>query len=84
MPSVKTAISIQEPLFKQVEILASDLNISRSKLFSIAIEEFLQRYKNLQLLEEINRAYDDFPDSKEENHQRKMRKNHKNIVEGEW
>ena len=84
MASVKTAISIQEPLFRQVKILASDLNISRSKLFSIAIEEFLQRYKNLQLLEEINSAYDDFPDSKEENYQHKMQKNHKNIVEGEW
>ena len=84
MASVKTAISIQEPLFKQVEILANNLNISRSKLFSLAVEEFLQRYKNQQLLEEINRAYDDLPESEDEEYLGKTRKAHKNIVEGEW
>ncbi len=84
MASVKTAISIQEPLFKQVEILANDLNISRSKLFALAVEEFLQRYKNQQLLEEINRAYDDLPTSEDEEYLSKMRKTQKSIVAGEW
>ncbi|RLD06874.1 MAG: CopG family transcriptional regulator [Chloroflexi bacterium] len=84
MASVKTAISIQEPLFRQVKVLANDLNISRSKLFALAVEEFLQRYKNRQLLDEINRAYDDLSKSEDEEHLSKMRNTHRNITEGEW
>ena len=84
MASIKTAISIQEPLFKQVETLAKDLNISRSRVFSLAVEEFLQRYKNQQLLDEINRAYDDLPNPEDEEYLHKTRKQHRHIVEGEW
>lgn len=84
MASIKTAISIQEPLFKQVETLANDLNISRSRVFALAVEEFLQRYKNQQLLNEINRAYNDLPSSEDERYLNKTRKQHRSIVEGEW
>ena len=54
MASVKTAISIQELLFEQVDALASELNISRSRIFVLAVEEFIERYNNRQLLDEIN------------------------------
>jgi len=84
MTSIKTAISIREPLFEQVEALASELNISRSRVFVLAVEEFIQRHKNQQLLDEINQAYDDLPNSAEQTYLRKTRRQHRNIVEGEW
>jgi metal-responsive CopG/Arc/MetJ family transcriptional regulator len=84
MASVKTAISIQEPLFEQVEALASELNISRSRIFVLAVEEFIERYKNQQLLAEINSAYDDLPDSSEQEYLRKMRYQQRRLVEGQW
>ena len=84
MTSKKTAISIREPLFEQVETMARELNISRSRVFVLAVEEFIQRYQNRQLLEEINRAYDDMPNSTEQAYLKKTRQNHRNIVEGEW
>lgn len=84
MANVKTAISIREPLFQQVEALASELKISRSRVFVLAVEEFLKRYNNQQLLEEINRAYDDLPDENEALYQVKARQQQRDFLEGEW
>lgn len=84
MANVKTAISIREPLFQQVEALASELKISRSRVFVLAVEEFLKRYNNQQLLEEINRAYDDLPDESEALYQVKARQQQRNFLEDEW
>lgn len=51
MPNTKTAISIDVSIFEQMDALAKRLSISRSRLFAIAAQEFLQRNKNMDLLE---------------------------------
>jgi metal-responsive CopG/Arc/MetJ family transcriptional regulator len=84
MPNVKTAISLQKPLFDQINGLAGKLNISRSRLFVLAVEEFIQRYENQKLLDDINHAYDDLPTTEEQTLQRKMRQQHRRLVEGQW
>ncbi len=84
MANVKTAVSIQESLFNEVEAWASEMNISRSKLFAIALEEFVQRRWNRQLLQQINVAYDDEPDSGERELQWRMKVQHRQPVEGQW
>ncbi len=84
MRNVKTAISMNKTLFDQVNRLADELNVSRSRLFVMAVEEFIQRYENQALLHQINRAYDGMPLADEERVQRKMRNHHRNLVEGEW
>jgi metal-responsive CopG/Arc/MetJ family transcriptional regulator len=82
--NIKTAISLQKSLFEQVEALARELNVSRSRLFVLALEDFIRRYHNQQLLEQINRAYDDLPDSTEQARLSQMQHQHRRIVEGEW
>ena len=84
MQTVKTAISLQRPLFEQAEILAQRLEISRSRLFVIALEEFIRRQENRELLARINAAYADEPDAEELAAQRHMRSTHRRLVEGEW
>ncbi|MBT3260548.1 MAG: CopG family transcriptional regulator, partial [Deltaproteobacteria bacterium] len=44
MPNVKTAISIEKPIFEQMDILAKNLNVSRSRLFTMAAREFIERH----------------------------------------
>ena len=63
MASIKTAISIEKPIFEQMNILAKNLNISRSRVFALAAEEFIQRRKNSEILESLNKAYDDLSES---------------------
>ena len=84
MASIKTAISLQKSLFEQAEALAREMEVSRSRLFVLALEDFIQRYQNKQLLERINAAYEDIPDPSEQDHLRRMRKQHRKIVEGKW
>jgi metal-responsive CopG/Arc/MetJ family transcriptional regulator len=84
MANVKTAVSLQKSLFEQAEALADELNISRSRLFSLALEDFLRRSHSQQLLEKLNAAYEDIADTKEETLRRRMRRQHRRLVEGEW
>jgi metal-responsive CopG/Arc/MetJ family transcriptional regulator len=84
MATIKTAISLQESLFEQVEALADELNVSRSRLLALALEDFIRRYQNQKLLDQINQAYDDAPDSTEQARLRQMRRQHRRVVEGEW
>jgi len=84
MASIKTAISIDKPLFDQVDDLAHELKTSRSRIFVLAATEFIQRHKNLKLLEAINAAYDDFPDVKESSLRSAMRSRHLKMVKDQW
>ncbi len=82
MANIKAAISIEKPIFEQMNVLAKDLNISRSRIFPLAAQEFLHRHKNIELLQLLNEAYDDLPDS--EPMVSKMRSRHYNIVKNQW
>jgi hypothetical protein len=84
MSNVKTAISISKTLFEQVNKLADELDVSRSHLFVLAVEEFIQRHENEQLLQQLNQAYDDLPLTDEELILKGMRSQHRKLVEGEW
>jgi len=81
---VKTAISLQRSLFEQGDALAQELEISRSRLFVLAAEVFIQRYQNQRLLKAINDAYDDLPDPEEESLRHRIRQQHRRLVEKQW
>jgi metal-responsive CopG/Arc/MetJ family transcriptional regulator len=84
MSNIKTAISIQEGLFEQAETLAHEMHISRSRLFVLALQDFIERYQNQKLLDEINAAYEDQADPAEEDRIRRMRRHQRQLLEGEW
>jgi len=84
MEHVKTAISLDKTLFEQVEALAHEMHISRSRLFVLAVEEFIRRHESQRLLERINAAYADAPDAAEQALHRRIRRQHRHVVEGEW
>ncbi|MFL6261913.1 MAG: hypothetical protein ACJ76Y_19620 [Thermoanaerobaculia bacterium] len=66
MSTVKTAISLPEPLFKRAETVAHELQISRSQLIAKALDELIRRYERQALIEAINRAYEEDPPTTEE------------------
>jgi len=82
--SIKTAISIQQDLFDAINQLAQELHISRSKLFMLAVEDFIAKNKNRQLLAQINAAYDDaVPDAEETQVQTAMKQKQARCLETE-
>jgi len=84
MGSIKTAISLEKPLFEQIEALAKEMEISRSRLFGMAAKDFLERYKNRKLLEAINDAYCDMPSDEESELFAEMLDRHSDMVKEQW
>jgi len=84
MAQIKTAVSLDRSLFEQVETLGRKMKVSRSRLFAMALEDFLRRHENEQLLQEINKAYQDEPAQSRQTLLHGMRRVHRKIVEGEW
>ena len=84
MANIKTAISIEKPLFEEVEALAEELKVSRSHLFTLAARDFLQHHKSQRLLEAINAAFDDLPDAAEERVRVQMKSKQHRLLKGQW
>ncbi len=84
MATIKTAISLPDSLFAQVEDLARDLHVSRSHVVSLALEEFVRRHHNRQLLDAINHAYEAPQDSADLARTPARRQQHRRLVDGEW
>ena len=83
MASTKTAISIEKSFLDQIDDLSEKLNISRSRFFVLAAEEFIKRHKAQELIKAINDTYDE-PDSEEQIVFKKMRRNLKKLVKEKW
>ena len=64
--------------------MARAMNVSRSRLVSLALEDFIRSHQNRLLLEQIDAAYADLPEPEDELLVRRMHGQHRHIVEGEW
>lgn len=84
MESMKIAISIDKALFAQANALARKLKVSRSRLFVIALEDFIREQENRELLEKINAVYENEADESEKTLRRKSRRSHRRLIEGQW
>lgn len=84
MANIKTAISLQKSLFEQVNDLAHQMKVSRSRLFVMALEDYVHRHQNKRLLEKINQAYQGQPDATEQKRMRRSKRLHRAVVENEW
>lgn len=86
MANVKTAISLEKPLLEQVDLTAQEMGVPRSHVFVLAVEEFLQRRQNEQLMETINKVYSEHPPTEREQAQIKEMKRHymSTLEDEEW
>ncbi len=80
--NMKTTVSLPESLFEQAEKVARKKKLSRSRLFALALKDYLRREENRDLLAKINSAYAHEPDSTEQTLRRKVRGTHRRIVNG--
>lgn len=81
MATIKTAISIEKNLFDKINKLADEIKLSRSQIFSQAVQYFIDRKSNLELVRKINRAYSDILDEDELELLEKSKRKHKEIIE---
>jgi metal-responsive CopG/Arc/MetJ family transcriptional regulator len=54
---MKTAISIEDGLLREADETARVMGLSRSRLFALAVADFLQRQRQEQMLLRLNGVY---------------------------
>ena len=57
--SMKTAISIPDKIFKRAERLARRLGISRSHLYRLAVEDYVEKQRPGSITDAMNRVVDE-------------------------
>ncbi len=55
--TIKTAISLDRHLFSRSDVLARELQMTRSGLIAQALEEFIAKRRNRNLLAKLNQVY---------------------------
>lgn len=84
MATIKTAISLDEPLLVRIDEAARALAVPRSRLLALAAEEFLERHDNARLLSQLNLAYSDEPTPDELRLRQAYRDKRRGRADGEW
>lgn len=62
---MKTAISISDDLLRAGDRAAKQLGVSRSRLFSMALQDYLRSRHKGEIAEQLKRAYSDDPSTEE-------------------
>ena len=57
MPTTKTAISLPSDLFKKMDQLSKRLRVSRSRLYALALQEFIERRHAEEITQRLNEVY---------------------------
>jgi len=71
---MKTAISIPDEIFKEVERFAEEHDCSRSQVFYLAVKEFMKKAESQDLLNALNEAYSEEETVEEKTLRRKSKK----------
>ena len=58
---MKTAVSIPDPVFRAADLLARRLHMSRSRLYSVALERFVQEHDDAAITAKLNEVYANEP-----------------------
>lgn len=82
--SVKTAISLDGELLREAQGVARRLKVSRSRLFATAMQEYLERRRNRELLKAVNAAHAGGEDAQEARLSRVRRALQRKTLAGEW
>ncbi len=54
---MKTAISLDDGLLREADATARTMGLSRSRLFALAVSDFLRRQRRQRMLQRLNEVY---------------------------
>ena len=84
MAHMKTAISIDEGLFNVAEKLSAKLHVSRSQLFSQALEYLIPKNESLDIMQKLNAIYSDKDVLEEQGKLTTLSKRRMKGIVGKW
>ncbi len=80
---MKTAISIPDDLFEDIDKLSKKLHCSRSKIIANASREYIDKLKNKKILDSINKVYSEKETANEVNLRNKSKKYYSKLLKDE-
>jgi len=81
---MKTAISVDDQLLEEADRTARKMGLSRSRLFSLAVQEYLRHRSQEQTLEQLNRVYASEPDPAERRLASRMKAAFRATIKDKW
>jgi predicted transcriptional regulator len=81
---MKTAISIDDALLQKADETAQLMGLSRSRLFALAVGEFLQRQRREEMLLRLNEVYADGLDPAEKRLLGRIKAKVRSTVKESW
>jgi metal-responsive CopG/Arc/MetJ family transcriptional regulator len=80
---MKTAISVPDTLFDEVEKIAKENRSSRSEVFVTAVREYLEKRKSQKMLDDLNSALAVAETAEEYSDRQKIKKRFAKVVRKE-
>ena len=81
---MKTAISLDTNLLKEADQTARALGLSCSRLFSLALQDYLRHRRQQQILEQLNETYADHRDPTEAASSPNMKAKFRATIKDRW
>lgn len=81
---MKTAISLEDELLLQADRTAREMGVSRSRLFSLALEAYLRERRNREILGQLNKVYADEPSVEERRTVAGMKRRFRSTIRESW
>lgn len=79
--AVKTAISIDRGTWLAADMLATEMSVSRSRLYALALQEFVARHAAMAVKERLDEVYAKGRDEEEEKILQMARTTQRRILE---
>jgi metal-responsive CopG/Arc/MetJ family transcriptional regulator len=81
---MKTAVSVNDRLLEEADRTARRMGLSRSGLFSRALEDFLRHRRQEEMVEQLNRVYGRGPDAEERRTATRMKAKFRGVIRERW
>ncbi len=81
---MKTAISVEDELLMEADRTAHQMGISRSRLFSLALANYLRKRRNKEILDQLNRVYAEEPSPEERRTVEGMKRRFRSTIRDNW
>jgi metal-responsive CopG/Arc/MetJ family transcriptional regulator len=81
---MKTAISVEDELLKEADRFAHRLGVSRSRLLSLALRDYLTQRRDEEIIEQLNQVYGGERDPEEARVTRQMKAKFRRVIQDRW
>jgi metal-responsive CopG/Arc/MetJ family transcriptional regulator len=82
--TMKTAISVEDQLMIAAGRVAREIGVSRSRLFSLALEDYLRKREQERIVEQLDQSYGGESDAAEKRTVARLKTKFRPVMKERW